>query len=238
MPILFNAVAETAVLFDTSTFPSTQNLTITVPNVPYRIIVITFDCRPFGASGMSIPNITATYNGNGAAVSVGNITGAGPLAHAQMAYILNPDAVVNGTLAVTIPAGSQTRVRGKLSARVYYGVKQSGPFRAASTDAGTTGTSVSLTPASAIQDLVADTLCVNGVGNITSPGANQTQRYLSDIGSGGNNQQACHGGSDKAGGDGTTTMSWTVASGKEYAYVAAAMIPQPIFVPWIEEEIS
>jgi hypothetical protein len=230
MAIQFDSVNffESALIDTNLTNPETHTQSITVANNPNRVMVLAIDARPFG----TMTTMTSvSFNGATGFVSLGVQNSSTPLAASQILYKVAPD-VGTFTLSFTSPA---IRLRFKFTVRVYYGVHQSTPFGTASLGTGST-TPASLTPASALGDTVLDTLFVNKIGNIASAGAGQTQRYLSDIGTGGNSQQGTHAGSDKNGDATSTTMTWTVTTANEWAMIAAAMKPADVvtsLMPWI-----
>jgi len=219
--IMFDAVTE-GPSFDSPVAPTTSTQTVAHATASQRnrIMVIDVSGRSFTVWGAgTITNVT--YNGK-AATSLGFIQSPnGNNAVVQTFYVLNPDV---GTFNVSITTNA--RARAKIAVRTYYNVNQTNPFRTASLGSGAT-TPASLTPVSAVDDLVVDAVAVNGAGTITGPATGQTQRYLSDISLGGgpDSQKATHAGSDKPGTASTTSMSWTITNGKDWAMLAAAMIP-------------
>ncbi len=134
---------------------------------------------------------------------------------ADIWYMVNPPS---GTHAVSIVswsgAASASIVAGSSS---YYNVNQTTPFATAS-QTHNTGTNVTVSPTTTVNQLVFDSYTATGAGGYTV-GGSQTQLYLDHTIEAGAS-------SNRAGVAGTTAMSWTNSISEAWAEIAV-----PINIP-------
>jgi hypothetical protein len=137
-------------------------------------------------------------------------------AGAALWYLVNPTAGSN-TVATTFNNLPNFQAASAIS---FTGVHQTTPIRTASTASGTSS-APSVSPTSALNDLVLD--CLGVVDNETfdvviTVGSGQTQRWNHS-----RESVVFTGGSTEPGAASTTTMSWTVNQSEQWAFVAGAI---------------
>lgn len=134
---------------------------------------------------------------------------------AEVWSLPNPNVGTTNDVVVTLTSADRVAV----GIYVADGVSQSSPLRSPYTQNGT-GTAASGTVAGVTaNDLVFDVLCVDGLGHVASPGANQTERWDIEPDSGCTGASSTQLGSD--GGD--MSYSWTTSA--LFSYIATAFIP-------------
>lgn len=104
------------------------------------------------------------------------------------------------------------------------GVRTSNPWRGANSEnTANSAASVSTTVASAVGDLVVDTLTATALGAGEAPTVDGSQTQMYNVTS--LNDNGDMSGSTEAGVAGNVTMSWTSAGSDRYALVAGSLVP-------------
>lgn len=135
----------------------------------------------------------------------------------EMWYMINPPSGSNSV--VVNFSSSQTNL--SAGATSYYGVNTANPLGTSVVNSGALG-QPSITVTSTSQQVIADTLAIN-TSQIWTPGSGQTQAYQTNPSS--NTAAASY----EQGLAGSTPMSWSAASGANWADAAVPINPAPAF---------
>ncbi|MDQ2977360.1 MAG: right-handed parallel beta-helix repeat-containing protein, partial [Acidobacteriota bacterium] len=193
---------------------TTQTWSHTVGAGSNRILIVGVSFKNGAANVNSI-----TYGGT-ALVSIGSRTDAGTNTKIEIWKLVAP-ASGTANIVVTLSAAKRI-VAGSVS---FTGVDQTTPNGAFASNVGSNNTPT-VNVASAVGELVIDTLATQGDASPATVSVGQTQRWNRTTGANDGNE-VLGGGSTKPGAA-TVTMSWTLGQGQAWSIGAIALKPAPL----------
>ena len=196
---------------------STLIYSLTIPAGTSRFLLVSVQLGTNCPSGLVPNTLSVTYNGV-ALIPITAIVGTpcGATTTRSEQWQLVAPATGMHDVVVTLSADAKTVHSGAMA---FTGIDQLSPVRSTATASGA-GTSSSVTVASAVGDLVVNTV---GQGNsITAPGAGQTQQFLHNVDSSNTLNNSA---GSTAPGAASVTMTWTFGSTDEWQTISSSLRP-------------
>ena len=196
---------------------STLIYSLTIPAGTSRFLLVSVQLGTNCPSGLVPNTLSVTYNGV-ALTPITAIVGTpcGITTTRSEQWQLIAPATGMHDIVVTLAADAKSVHSGAMA---FTGIDQLAPVRSTATASGT-GTSSSVTVASAVGDLVVNTV---GQGNsITAPGAGQTERFLHNVDTSNTLNNSA---GSMAPGAASVTMTWTFGASDEWQTISSSLRP-------------